>query len=484
MTPQTRTSLKELQTLDQEIVAVRTATESFESLLEEVDAPVLRLEQEVQALDKRLTEIRLEENRLELTIEERQVRLAKLKERMEAVRNVREEAAVHAELEMVRRALESEEQEALSLLDQIKRLEDRYEEEEGAYQEAVTEVGPRREELVQEQQATKDKLETLETDREAFAAGIDPGERRVYDSIMAGARDVALAELTHDGACGNCYNMVPLQIQNQIRHTDTMFRCEGCGVILTPESAEGLARAKEEGERIEQALKHSTEERDLERAIVAEAIALEEAEEAIAQLEEAEGAIAQEASAAAKATEEAQSEEAQIEEAAASEVPSKELVFADIASDDAPAEASAGEGAAPDHAQADGLVFEDVAAEHVPDKAAPVEDAIPDEARVAEPTAENGAADDVPAGEVSVEVSITDDASSEERPDEEPPDEEPPDEETESEPTDSRPADSEQADSEQAEKEEPDPGEDADAEVVAERLGAEESEPQEPNADA
>ena len=116
MTPQTRTSLKELQNLDQEIAAVRSVTQSFDPLLDEVDAPVLRLEQEVQALEKRLTEIRLEENRIELTIEERRVRAAKLQERMEAVRNVREEAAVHAFLEMVRRALESEEQEALSLL--------------------------------------------------------------------------------------------------------------------------------------------------------------------------------------------------------------------------------------------------------------------------------------------------------------------------------------------------------------------------------
>ena len=48
-------------------------------------------------------------------------------------REKREEAAVHAELEMVRRALESEEQEALSLLDQIKRLEERHEEQENEY---------------------------------------------------------------------------------------------------------------------------------------------------------------------------------------------------------------------------------------------------------------------------------------------------------------------------------------------------------------
>ena len=280
MTPQTRTSLKELQNLDQAIAAIRSSAQSFDLLLEEVNAPVARLEQEVEALEKRLTELKLEENRIELTIEERRVRAAKLQERMDAVRNVREEAAVHAELEMVRRALESEEQEALSLLDQIKRLEGRSEEQEAAYQEALAEVEPHREELVEEQQSADGKLEALQAERDAFAAGIDPGERRIYDSIMAGARDVAVAELTQDGACGNCYNMVPLQIQNQIRHGEGMIRCEGCGVILTPESEEGLARAREEGERIERALKASTDQRDEERAALSEAEALEEAEQA------------------------------------------------------------------------------------------------------------------------------------------------------------------------------------------------------------
>ena len=280
MTPQTRTSLKELQNLDQAIAAIRSSAQSFDLLLEEVNAPVARLEQEVEALEKRLTELKLEENRIELTIEERRVRAAKLQERMDAVRNVREEAAVHAEMEMVRRALESEEQEALSLLDQIKRLEERSEEQEAAHQEALAEVGPHREELVEEQQSADGKLEALQAERDAFAAGIDPGERRIYDSIMAGARDVAVAELTQDGACGNCYNMVPLQIQNQIRHGEGMIRCEGCGVILTPESEEGLARAREEGERIEQALKASTDQRDEERAALSDAEALEEAEQA------------------------------------------------------------------------------------------------------------------------------------------------------------------------------------------------------------
>jgi predicted nucleic acid-binding Zn-ribbon protein len=353
MTPQTRTSLRELQELDQEIKNVRSASQSFDQVLEEVDAPVLRLEQDVQALGKRLTEIKLEENRLELTIEERRIRAKKLQERMEAVRNVREEAAVHAELEMVRRALESEEQEALSLLDQMKRLEERHEEQEAAYQEALAEVGPRREELVKEQQDSENKLEALQAERNAFAEGIDQDERRIYESIMAGARDVALAELTQDGACGNCYNMVPLQIQNQIRHTDTMFRCEGCGVILTPESPEGLARAQEEGERIELALKASTDQRDLERAAVSESEALEAAEEAAVETP-AEAAVETAEEAAVEEVDEDSADavlgamlgkegtgvgEGAGDEVDADEVPTKGLIFADLIPDEPPAKA-------------------------------------------------------------------------------------------------------------------------------------------------
>ena len=386
MTPQTRTPLKELQQLDQKIAAVRSASEGFGPLLEEVDAPVLRLEQEVEALEKRLTEIKLEENRLELTIEERRVRGAKLQGRMEAVRNVREEAAVHAELEMVRRALESEEQEALSLLDQIKRLEDRHEEQEAVYREALAEVEPRRKELVKEQAESEGKLETLQADRDAFAAGIDPDERRIYDSIMAGAREVAVAELTQDGACGNCYNMVPLQVRNQIRHTDEMFRCEGCGVILTPESAEGLALAREEGERIGQALKESTDLRDAERAAVSEAKALEEASASEVAQEEAD---TDEAPAGALALgglifEDIPAEEPPVESVASDDSPADELAVEEVGSDEVPAEKPRLEAAnaweqADAGASAHAIAAEKPAAEELSDEETGVEETGPRE---------------------------------------------------------------------------------------------------------
>ena len=279
MTPQTHSSLKELQELDQEIASIESVVGTFDAKLEEVGEPVHRLEKELKALQARLQEVTLEENRLELSIEERRVRSTKLQERMNAVRNVREEAAVHAELEMVRRALENDEQEALSLLEQIRRMEERIGEHEAAHQEELAEVEPRCRELLDEKEAAGARLQELQAKRDEFAAGISLEERRIYDSIMAGARDVAVAELTHDGACGNCFSVIPLQIQNEIRHATGMIRCEACGVILTPESEEGIAKAQQEAARIEEVLRSSEEARDAERA------ATEVQEEAEAEVE-------------------------------------------------------------------------------------------------------------------------------------------------------------------------------------------------------
>ena len=41
------------------------------------------------------------------------------------------------------------------------------------------------------------------------------------------------AALTEDGACSHCFGIVPPQLQNEVRHGESLIRCEGCGVILT-----------------------------------------------------------------------------------------------------------------------------------------------------------------------------------------------------------------------------------------------------------
>lgn len=248
MTSQTRASLKELQRLDREIEKTRKRIREFDPLFEEVEEPALALESEVENTRSRVKEMKVEERRLELSADEKQARVKKLEERLKEVRNLREEAAVHAELDMVRRALEGDEQEALSLLDQIRKLELRLDEQEEALEEARAEIEPRKNELLDERASLQSELSVLQERRETFVGEIDDDELQIYERIKGGGRDVAVAELTPDGACSSCFSMIPLQRRHEVRHGNDMIRCEACGVILSARSEQ-----KKEGDGGEEA---------------------------------------------------------------------------------------------------------------------------------------------------------------------------------------------------------------------------------------
>ena len=233
--------LLELQNMDQEIRGIRDRIEAFQPQLDAVEEPAMRLEEEVAATGKRVRDLRLEERRLRLAAEEKRLRRQRLEERLNMVRNVREEAAVQAELGLVRRALDQEEQEVVNLLDQISRFEERLDEQRAALDEAREEVAPRREELVAEREAVQSDVASLETRRDVFAREIEQRYLVVYENLMRSGRTVAVAPMTDDGACGSCFSLIPLQLQNEIRSTAPVVRCEACGVIVTAPEAAGDA---------------------------------------------------------------------------------------------------------------------------------------------------------------------------------------------------------------------------------------------------
>ena len=233
MTEQDRSNLVELQRIDLKILAVQQQIRDFDPLLGEVEEPALVLESDAQKTRARLKEINLEERQLELSVVEKRERQKRLDERLGSVRNLREEAAVSAELEMVKQALQNDEQEALSILDQIRRMEGRLEELDEAITEARGIVGPRLEELISGRDTAEKELGALEQDRENFVHTMDALEIRLYEGIRRGGRVTAVAALTEDGACSHCFGIVPPQLQNEVRHGESLIRCEGCGVILT-----------------------------------------------------------------------------------------------------------------------------------------------------------------------------------------------------------------------------------------------------------
>jgi predicted nucleic acid-binding Zn-ribbon protein len=233
MTEQRGNDLKDLQRLDSRLAEARRRIADFDPRLAEVEQPALLLESELGTARGRLQELKLEERRLELGAEEKRTRRKRLDERLLSVRNLREEAAVSAELEMVKRAIQNDEQEMLTLIDQLRKIEERATELDNNFKQASETVGPKRDALLAERAEAQKELEDLRAERARFVGSVNASELKIYDAIRAGGRQIAVADLTDDGACGHCFGMVPLQLRNEIRRGRALTRCEGCGVILT-----------------------------------------------------------------------------------------------------------------------------------------------------------------------------------------------------------------------------------------------------------
>jgi predicted nucleic acid-binding Zn-ribbon protein len=221
-----------LQQLDEQMEEARDRVRRFGPELEELEAPVQVAQQEVDALRQRVTEMRAESRRLERGADDKRAQLRKYQDRLERVRNAREEAAARTEIDLVRRAVEADENDALDLMDQVKRQELKLDELEKKLAQLKAETTPRREELERSRNEAQSQLEILEAERREHVAGMNPQTVRLYERVRAGRTRVTLARLMPDGACGHCFSMIPIQEQRQVRQQDALHRCEACGVIL------------------------------------------------------------------------------------------------------------------------------------------------------------------------------------------------------------------------------------------------------------
>ena len=223
--------LLELQELDAQIKEAENRIAAFEPQLAQIEAPAAALEKDVEGTRATLTHAQTESRRLERAAEEKRERLRRYQERLEKVRNVREETAARTEIDLVRRAVEADEQEALEYMEQGRKVSLKLSELEKRLEAARAEVEPRRAELMTARAEVESERDILRDKRGNHAQRIPQPSLRTYERVRAG-RPKPLMPMTASGACGNCYNTLPIQEQEQVRRGDALRACEACGVIL------------------------------------------------------------------------------------------------------------------------------------------------------------------------------------------------------------------------------------------------------------
>jgi uncharacterized protein len=225
-------ALLALQELDNQIDNAESRVREFTPQLDALEAPVASAQRELEGTRSRLEELRTEQHRLQRNAQQKQERLAVVQERMTKVRNQREEAAVKSETDLVRRALEADTDDLKDISDQATRTDLKVDDLEKQLERAMAEIAARREELLAQRAEAESELEQLRQQRHNAAMRLDKPSLRLYDRVRSGKSRRALAPLTSEGACGSCFNVLPVQEQSQIRAGQSLHRCELCGVIL------------------------------------------------------------------------------------------------------------------------------------------------------------------------------------------------------------------------------------------------------------
>jgi uncharacterized protein len=221
-----------LQELDSEIDKAEAALAAFTPRLQELDGPVAAADKEVEAMRAKVVDLRAQVQKLEANAEQKREKMKSYQERLVKPRNSREEAALRAELDLVRKALDADVADVKQLSEQATRADLKMDDLKRQADKIRAEIRPQSDEVMLLRMDAEEQLKVLKDKRENQAMRLDNQSRRLYERLRTGRTRMVLAPLTEEGACGNCFNILPVQEQAMVRQAQALHRCEACGVIL------------------------------------------------------------------------------------------------------------------------------------------------------------------------------------------------------------------------------------------------------------
>jgi uncharacterized protein len=225
-------ALLALQETDDEIAQAQALVDEFTPQLETLDAPASAIERELGQTSSKLEEVRGEYARLEINAQQKEETLAAHQERLSRARTQREEAALRSETDLIRGALDADRADLKHLREQVTRTDLKVDDLQKQLDKARAAIADERNALLERRTAAETEVALLRDRRENQAVRLDPQSRRLYERVRGQKRRRVVAPMTSEGACGNCFNILPLQEQAEVRRGQTLHRCEGCGVIL------------------------------------------------------------------------------------------------------------------------------------------------------------------------------------------------------------------------------------------------------------
>ena len=226
--------LLDVHEIDQQVHTLERELRRCAEDLAAMDESVSGLESGLEQVDTELEHARGDLRRSERAVDEKRAALDKIRSRVNQVQNERQYSAASLEFDLVRQDIRKLEDQVLERMQVVEELENRRNDILAKLEAARAESAARSQEIANRMKELEDEVAIKRDSRHNLAIRLDQGALGLYNRIRAGRSHVALAPLTDEGVCGNCFTSVTIQQEMQIKGMSALICCEGCGVILYP----------------------------------------------------------------------------------------------------------------------------------------------------------------------------------------------------------------------------------------------------------
>jgi predicted nucleic acid-binding Zn-ribbon protein len=220
-----------LQRLDNQIASWRTIVAEGPDKLSQLRLKLTALEEEMTTLSAQLASSGQKKRELEAESADLVDRKAINQTRQLKAKNNEEYRAVLKEAEAILNQVTSRDNELLTLMEEMEKLEARKPDLEKAIQEETILYESQRNAIVTQVEESQKADEAAQAERARLTAALPPDVLGRYN-IVARNRDGQAIAAVSDGQCQVCRLSVPPQLFNELQKNDRLLSCPNCARII------------------------------------------------------------------------------------------------------------------------------------------------------------------------------------------------------------------------------------------------------------
>ncbi len=225
------TPLIRLQGIDLEIRKIEQKKAKLPERLDALQERVADKEAAIQEMRDKITDLRKRKIEIEDELELETERMKKSQQKMSAVQNNREYQALNKEIEEIKKANKTREDELLELMEEMKKLEESIAEGEKELDVDRKEAAAEEKHINEIAASLDKKISDLNTEAEAVTSEVKPDLLARY-RFLADKRQGLVIAAVSDGVCSACNMNIPPQMFNELLRDERIMTCPSCQRLI------------------------------------------------------------------------------------------------------------------------------------------------------------------------------------------------------------------------------------------------------------